>query len=53
MKSCIQYTKESVKEMKEDMLSWKNRLLKVKTRDEFTVTIYPIASNFTIIPTRN
>jgi hypothetical protein len=37
MKSCIQYTKESVKEMKEDMLSWKNRLLKVKTRDEFTV----------------
>ena len=39
MNSYIQYTKESVKEMKEEMLSWKNRLLKIKTRDEFTVDI--------------
>ena len=37
MNSYIQYTKESVKEMKEYMLSFKSRLLKVKTRDEFTV----------------
>jgi hypothetical protein len=36
LNSYIQYTKESVKEMKEYMLSFKSRLLKVKTRDEFT-----------------